>query len=90
MKKIIIEKFKEIFYNFVNQNIQGGQQDGSSWNDAFPDLQQALAVSMDGDEIWVSQGTYYPTTTTDRSISFVLPLERLNPNQKIFVLPCIL
>ena len=57
---------------FVNQNIQGGQQDGSSWNDAFPDLQQALAVSMDGDEIWVSQGTYYPTTTTDRSISFVL------------------
>jgi predicted outer membrane repeat protein len=57
---------------YVNQNVQGGLQDGSSWNDAFPDLQQALAVSMDGDEIWVAAGTYFPSDSTDRSISFEL------------------
>ncbi|MFN0214910.1 MAG: hypothetical protein ACKVT2_11695 [Saprospiraceae bacterium] len=57
---------------YVNQNVQGGQQNGTSWADAFPDLRQALAISTNGDAIWVAQGTYYPTTTTDRSISFAL------------------
>jgi predicted outer membrane repeat protein len=57
---------------FVNLNVQAGQQNGNTWADAFPDLQQALSASNYGDEIWVAQGTYFPTTTTDRSISFVL------------------
>ena len=49
-----------------------GIGDGSSWTDAFPDLQQALAVAEVGDEIWVAEGTYRPTDTTDRDASFVL------------------
>lgn len=57
---------------FVNKNVQGGLQNGTSWSNAFPDLQQALAVATDGDDIWVAAATYFPTSTTDRSISFVL------------------
>ncbi len=57
---------------YVNQNVQGGLQNGLSWADAFSDLQQALSTSNEGDEIWVAKGTYLPTNTSDRSIYFVL------------------
>jgi len=57
---------------FVNKNTAGGLQNGSTWADAFPDLQQALAVAQAGDVVWIAQGTYYPTSDTLRSVSFVL------------------
>lgn len=57
---------------YVNQNVSGGLQNGSTWADAFPDLQQALAVAQAGDAVWVAQGTYYPTKDADRLVSFVL------------------
>jgi len=38
----------------------GGTGDGSSWTDAYGDLQQALAVSLSFDQIWVASGTYSP------------------------------
>ncbi|MBK7872228.1 MAG: hypothetical protein IPJ74_16915 [Saprospiraceae bacterium] len=39
-----------------------GANDGTSWMDAYNDLQDALAVacSCDGTQIWVADGTYYP------------------------------
>lgn len=37
-----------------------GQGNGGSWNNAFTDLQAAIAVSVAGDEIWVARGTYSP------------------------------
>jgi predicted outer membrane repeat protein len=45
-----------------------GSNDGSSWSNAFVRLQEALAVAVAGDEIWVGQGTYRPDvgTETDR------------------------
>lgn len=37
-----------------------GNNDGSSWMDAYRDLQDALNSAVDGDEIWIASGTYYP------------------------------
>lgn len=47
-----------------------GNNDGTSWEHAFTDLQSALALSTAGDQVWVAQGTYKPTAGTDRSVSF--------------------
>jgi|GEM_PF-799069 len=43
---------------------------GTSWVDAFTDLHSALAIALPGNEIWVANGTYKPTTTTSRIIKF--------------------
>ncbi|HYK57087.1 MAG TPA: choice-of-anchor Q domain-containing protein, partial [Flavisolibacter sp.] len=45
---------------YVNQAATSGQNNGSNWNNAYLDLQRALAVSMSGDEIWVAKGNYNP------------------------------
>jgi predicted outer membrane repeat protein len=37
-----------------------GANNGSSWEDAFLDLQDALAIAKAGDEIRIAQGTYKP------------------------------
>ena len=48
--------------------------DGLSWATAFPDLQSALAYACPQrvTEIWVAQGLYKPTSTTARTVSFVM------------------
>ena len=51
----------------------GSHGDGSSWALAFGDLQQALAIAMEGDEIWVARGIYFPTKSNDRDVAFVVP-----------------
>ncbi|MFN4255144.1 MAG: T9SS type A sorting domain-containing protein [Saprospiraceae bacterium] len=50
-----------------------GQNSGLSWADAFPDLQAALQTAQEGDSVWVAHGTYLPTATADRNVSFELP-----------------
>jgi hypothetical protein len=60
---------------YVNANASTGANDGSSWSDAFQGsggLQSALAIAASGDQIWVAQGTYLPTSNGDRSVSFQL------------------
>ena len=49
-----------------------GANSGSSWSDAFTDLQDALSLAYSGDEIWVAKGTYKTDAGKDRRISFVL------------------
>jgi len=47
--------------------------DGRSWASAYADLQQALAASRPGQEIWVATGTYKPDRGTgDRAATFGL------------------
>jgi hypothetical protein len=52
-----------------------GLNNGTSWVDAFHDLQDALeavAYYPNVDTIWIAEGTYYPTDSSDRSIAFAL------------------
>ncbi len=54
---------------YVNAS-SNGSVTGTSWENAFTDLQAALTVATEGNTIWVAAGTYYPTSGTDRSVSF--------------------
>lgn len=49
-----------------------GNNDGSSWTDAFTDLQSALAIGTN-ETIHVAAGTYKPTTGTGRGATFDIP-----------------
>src|SRR5271157_4844982 len=58
---------------YVN-SLAMGSNNGQSWANAYTDLQAALTSTQlhSGDQIWVAQGTYHPTSGTDRTISFAL------------------
>ncbi|WP_248476345.1 choice-of-anchor Q domain-containing protein [Spirosoma liriopis] len=49
-----------------------GNLSGSSWANALPSsqLQSRLSSLGAGSQVWVAAGTYKPTTTTNRAISF--------------------
>ena len=52
-----------------------GAGDGSSWAEAFPELQDAMALAWECPtiiEIWVAQGVYAPTRDSSRYASFFL------------------
>ncbi len=49
-----------------------GTNDGSSWDNAFTKLQDALSIAKDGDKILVAAGTYRTESNLDRSNSFLI------------------
>lgn len=53
--------------NYVKANATG-LNNGTSWANAYTDLQTATTSSAD--TLWVANGIYKPTTTTTRTISF--------------------
>ncbi|MFM1936428.1 MAG: hypothetical protein RI990_1387 [Planctomycetota bacterium] len=63
--------FASAAIRYVDADLAGGANDGSSWADAYRGaggLAAALAASTSGDEIWVKAGTYKPTTGTSRTV----------------------
>lgn len=51
---------------FVNEAATGNNN-GTSWENAFTKLQDALATAKSGDTIWVARGTYKPTAAAGQS-----------------------
>jgi len=66
----------QIFVNANSPALQG-REDGRSWESAFKCLQKAIDLAgIEGKEIWVAEGTYYPAFRTDpndpRSATFMI------------------
>jgi hypothetical protein len=60
---------------YVDQDAPGPAHDGTSWNNAFTEMQAALAAVTVNHEIWVAEGTYYPDPnglTDSRAATFQL------------------
>ena len=61
----------------------GGANNGSNWNDAFTDLQDALATAVDGDELWGAAGVYQDKYL-DEKLSYTYMVEACdNDGQRI-------
>ncbi|MEM1082896.1 MAG: right-handed parallel beta-helix repeat-containing protein [Verrucomicrobiota bacterium] len=59
---------------YVDADTRGGPgaRDGSSWEDAYPRLSDALANTTGPAEIWVAEGTYRPSEVLDRADTYTL------------------
>jgi len=59
---------------YVDVDNAKGPWDGKSWATAYRAVQEGIdaAAKAGGGEAWVAKGTYKPTSTTDRAISFQL------------------
>ncbi len=47
-----------------------GNNNGTSWAHAFQRLDAAILAANPGDTLWIAEGSYRPTQSDDRSVSF--------------------
>ncbi|MCT4664606.1 MAG: T9SS type A sorting domain-containing protein [Flavobacteriales bacterium] len=64
---------------YVNKSASGNNN-GTSWADAYTDFQKALSVLTISDSVWVAAGTYYPQTTSSGNNA------PSDPRTKVFML----
>ncbi len=64
---------------YVDASATSGDNDGSSWINAYTDLQVGINLTASGNEIWVASGTYKPTSApnipsgaTPRQVHFTM------------------
>ncbi|MBN1924590.1 MAG: hypothetical protein JW798_02035 [Prolixibacteraceae bacterium] len=55
---------------FVDCNATGANN-GTSWANAYTNLQTALGTATTGDQVWIAAGTYKPGTTRDSYFSMI-------------------
>ncbi len=59
----------DLGFVYVDIDATGGANNGSSWADAFTDLQNGIDLAVSGIEVWLAEGTYNPGLS--RSDSFI-------------------
>ena len=57
---------------YVDKDAEEGGNDGTSWTDAYVDLQSALNEAFPCDQIWVAESTYAPAVEPDQFATFEL------------------
>jgi hypothetical protein len=69
MKKLLLGATFMLFLSVLHGQtihrvnaIAQGANNGTSWTDAFNELQDALSLANEGDQIWISTGIYKPLT----------------------------
>lgn len=64
---------------YVSKSPATLRQNGTTWDSAYVNIEDALADAKRGDQIWIAEGVYYPAkqwnVSTPRAYSFVMKKE---------------
>ncbi|MGH1339564.1 MAG: choice-of-anchor Q domain-containing protein, partial [Aureispira sp.] len=64
-----ISSFAKTIYVDLNAT---GANNGTSWTNAYTNIEWAFAFAVSGDDIWLAKGTYYTSTMNDPNNTFAL------------------